>query len=74
MDEMKRLYIIGNGFDIAHGIHTDYWNFRTYLEQNYPEFLIEFEKLYDIWQLDDTEPWYTIKAQESWNQAVNNDL
>lgn len=74
MGEMKRLYIIGNGFDVAHGLHTDYWKFRTYLEQNYPEFLIEFEKLYGIQQLDDTEPWYTIKAQERWNQAVNKDL
>jgi hypothetical protein len=71
---MKSLYIIGNGFDVAHGLHTDYWKFRTYIEQNYPDFLIEFEKLYGIWQLDVTEPWYTIKAQESWNQAVNNNL
>lgn len=71
---MKKLYIIGNGFDIAHGLHTDYWKFRTFLEQEYPDFLIEFEKLYGIQQLDDTEPWYTIKAQERWNQVVNKDL
>lgn len=71
---MKRLYLIGNGFDVAHGLYTDYWNFRTYLEQNHPEFLGEFEKLYDIHQLDDTEPWYTIEAQELWNKTVNNDL
>lgn len=71
---MKKLYIIGNGFDVAHGFYTDYWKFRTFLEQEYPDFLIEFEKLYGIQQLDDTEPWYTIKAQERWNQAVNKDL
>ena len=71
---MKRLYIIGNGFDVAHGLHTDYWKFRTYLEKHHPDFLSQFEKLYGIQQLDDTEPWYTIKAQERWNQAVNKDL
>ncbi|HCT64429.1 MAG TPA: hypothetical protein DIC60_04030 [Lachnospiraceae bacterium] len=74
MGLMKKLYIIGNGFDVAHGIHTDYWKFRTYLEQNYPEFLGKFEKLYGIQQLDDTEPWYTIEAQERWNTATNKDL
>lgn len=30
---MKTLYIIGNGFDLAHGHKTSYANFRTYLEQ-----------------------------------------
>lgn len=71
---MKKLYIIGNGFDLAHELHTDYWSFRTYLEDNYPEFLEEFEKLYGIHQLDDSEPWYSDKAQDEWNQAVNNNL
>lgn len=31
---MKTLYIIGNGFDIAHGLDTSYWNFREYLLDN----------------------------------------
>lgn len=71
---MKKLYTIGNGFDLAHGLHTDYWTFRTYIEQHYPEFLIAFEKRYDIEQLDHTEPWYTIEDQKRWNQAVNKAL
>ena len=44
----KKLYIIGNGFDIAHGINTSYWNFRTYLKEKNPEFLHDFESVYDI--------------------------
>lgn len=61
---MKSLYVIGNGFDVAHGLRTDYWKFRTYLEAEYPYFLNQFEALYNIQPLDDTEPWYTKEAQE----------
>lgn len=41
------LFIIGNGFDIAHGLPSKYDNFREYLDQEYWDFLIELEKLYD---------------------------
>jgi len=71
---VDKLYIIGNGFDVAHGIPTTYWSFRTYLEEHNPEFLLFFEKLYDIEPLDDTEPWYSEDAQERWNKSVNNEL
>lgn len=69
-----KLYIIGNGFDIAHGLYTSYWNFRKFLEDKYPEFLNSFEKLYDIEPLDDTEPWYTDAAQMKWEERVNKEL
>ena len=59
---IKTLYIIGNGFDIAHGLDTRYWKFREYLEIENPNFLMEFEALYNIHPLDDTEPWYTQSA------------
>lgn len=71
---MRTLYIFGNGFDIAHGLNTKYWDFRTFLAENHPEFLLEFEKLYNIWPLDDTEPWYNEKAQQRWETAVGNEL
>lgn len=45
---MKTLYIIGNGFDIAHGLNTSYWNFREFLAENYQEFLQMFEQQYGI--------------------------
>ena len=74
MNKMKSLYMIGNGFDVAHGLQTDYWKFRTYLEQKYPEFLTLLENIYGIQQLDSTEPWYTKDAQEKWNNNVDKNL
>lgn len=53
---IKTLYIIGNGFDVAHGLRTDYWKMREYIADVNPEFLGLFEELYDIRPLDDTEP------------------
>ena len=32
---MPKLFIIGNGFDKSHGMHTDYSDFRQYLIENY---------------------------------------
>lgn len=73
-DIISTLYIIGNGFDVAHGLNTSYWKFREFLENEAPYFLNAFEALYNIHPLDDTEPWYTEAAQERWNKAVNHDL
>ena len=61
---MKTLYIIGNGFDIAHGIHTPYAAFRDFLEKNYPNFLSDFEFIYDIVPLDSSDWRYTEEAQK----------
>ena len=47
-----RLFIIGNGFDRAHDLNTQYWDFRTYLEDFYPDFLDSFEKHYNIYPND----------------------
>jgi hypothetical protein len=44
-----KLFIIGNGFDIGHGLPTGYWDFRTFLDSVYPEFLRSFEEHYDIY-------------------------
>ncbi|MDL2321442.1 bacteriophage abortive infection AbiH family protein [Desulfosarcina sp. OttesenSCG-928-B08] len=33
---MGNFFIIGNGFDLAHGLPTSYKDFRTYLVNNYP--------------------------------------
>ena len=43
------LYILGNGFDLAHKLPTAYWDFRTYLKSAHPEFLEAFEEHYDIY-------------------------
>lgn len=70
----KTLYIFGNGFDMAHGIDTSYWTFRTYLSEKYDDFLMQFEKMYNIERLDDTEPWYTSVAQTRWENSINKDF
>lgn len=71
---MRDLYIFGNGFDLAHKLKTRYWDFRCFLEENHGDFLSEFEKMYNIFPLDDTEPWYTEEAQKRWDQRVMNEL
>lgn len=42
------MYIIGNGFDIGHGLKSEYIDFRKYLEKNDCDFLSWFESLYQI--------------------------
>lgn len=49
-----KLYIIGNGFDIAHGLKS-YWDFRSHLEKYAEDFLIELKKLYGFWLYDPDE-------------------
>jgi len=34
---MRSLFIIGNGFDLAHGIKTSYEDFHQYLQAEYPD-------------------------------------
>ncbi|EJR11811.1 bacteriophage abortive infection AbiH family protein [Bacillus cereus] len=43
------LYIVGNGFDLGHGLRTRYWNFRCYLEEYQGDFLRDFEEKYYLW-------------------------
>ncbi len=71
---MSTLYLFGNGFDIAHGIATPYSAFRTFLAGHHESFLIQFEVMYSIQPLDDTEPWYTEEAQRKWDENVLKDL
>lgn len=44
-----KVFIIGNGFDIEHKLKTSYWDFRSFLERRYPDFLYSFEINYDIY-------------------------
>lgn len=63
-----KLYIIGNGFDIAHGLPTQYWDFRTYLEHVAYDFLQAFEEHYYIYpnMSDDA------KKKLLWNELETN--
>lgn len=59
---------------MGHELETSYWGLREYIEEQDYEFIRFFEDLYNIQPLDDTEPWYTEKAQERWNKSVNHCL
>jgi len=55
----------------ACSVDTTYWDFRTHLAEKAPEFLAQMEVLYNIQPLDDTEPYYSEKAQKRWEEAVH---
>lgn len=42
----NKLYIIGNGFDLHHGINTNYIDFRNYLDANFPDLFDSLESYY----------------------------
>ena len=63
-----KLFIIGNGFDRGHNLKTGYWDFRTFLEKCYPDFLYSFEINYNIYPgYSDQE-----KQQLLWNEFESN--
>lgn len=68
------LYIIGNGFDKAHGLKTSYWDFRTYLESTHLEFLQEFEKIYDFEVFDDSDPYALEGARTQREKSLKGEL
>lgn len=41
-----KLFVIGNGFDLAHGLKTKYEDFREYLEEYGEKFLYDLEGMY----------------------------
>ena len=51
---MKDLYVIGNGFDIHHGIPSSYKAFRRWLEDNDPELLSRMDEVLGLC----TEEWW----------------
>jgi hypothetical protein len=51
---LKRLYIIGNGFDLHHGIPSSYRDYRKWLEKNDRGLLERLREYYDV----DSEEWW----------------
>ena len=53
LSDNRILYIIGNGFDLAHGIKSSYWNFREWLVLNKYNLVgmmdIFFSNQRDVW-------------------------
>ncbi|WP_339311174.1 AbiH family protein [Paenibacillus sp. FSL M7-0896] len=63
-----KLFILGNGFDRGHGLPTNYWDFRTYLENVEPHFLHSFEEHYYIYPRNDINA----KQEMLWNELETN--
>lgn len=63
-----KVFIIGNGFDRGHDLRTSYWDFRSFLERCYPDFLYTFEINYDIY------PGFSENEKQKllWNEFENN--
>ena len=57
---MEKLYIIGNGFDIHHGLKTRYKDYKAYLKQKDSQIVQDFDKFlegYDIDEKNNIEDW-----------------
>lgn len=65
-----RLFVIGNGFDIAHKLNTSYGDFRDYLEKENWEFLSSLEAMYGIAIGD----WIDHIDEELWEKQIKNYL
>ena len=68
------MLIVGNGFDLEHGLKTTYWDFREYLEENHLDFLIAFEKMYNFYPIDFGDPYVGKDAQRKREETVYNML
>lgn len=71
---MNRMLIVGNGFDLEHGLKTAYWNFCEYLEENHLDFLIAFEKMYNFYPVDFGDPYVGKDAQQKWEKDLKSKL
>lgn len=79
---MNKLFIIGNGFDIAHNIPSSYGNFRDYCAHYMPEMYEKLNRYYDggdkLWSEFEKElpslnqdalfGWATVN-NANWNQS-----
>lgn len=57
---VKHLYIIGNGFDLHHGINSSYKNFQEWIYENNPDV---FEQVDEIYGFCDDEWWSDFENQ-----------
>ena len=67
---MKRLIIIGNGFDLHHGLKTSLASFKNYVSSNHPDIFEIFERLFINIPLNNNTP-HSISenpSQQYWNQ------
>ena len=70
----RHLYIIGNGFDLHHGINSSYRNFRDWLYENEPTVIQDIEEAYgccdDEWWSDfENQDLMSDHCDRMWNDA-----
>lgn len=53
---MKKLYIIGNGFDLYHKLPSRYADFHLYVKENYAELMEKLDRYFDF-RVDDNYLW-----------------
>lgn len=75
---MTKLFIIGNGFDIAHNIKTTYTDFKTYLVNTYPEYsrypmTMDSQIFWDEMRLDTAREYYVRFLIDTINKVESND-
>ncbi|MFW3479692.1 bacteriophage abortive infection AbiH family protein [Aerococcus urinaeequi] len=75
---MTKLFIIGNGFDIAHNIKTTYTDFKTYLVNTYPEYsrypmTMDSQIFWDEMRLDTAWEYYVRFLIDTINKVESND-
>lgn len=58
LSDNRILYIIGNGFDLAHGIKSGYWHFKKWLIHNGKDSLVG---LMDIFFSNERDVWSSIE-------------
>ena len=58
---MSKLYIIGNGFDIKHGLPSRYSDFAMYCEQNFGDLYERINKLFTKISKDKDSLWSNFK-------------
>ena len=55
-NNLKPLFVIGNGFDLYSGLQTSYRHFHNYIAENFPDLAQKFEE-YFLFETDDNYLW-----------------
>lgn len=62
---MEKLYIIGNGFDLNHGLPTSYWWYKEYLKATESEFVVRFDDFIERYVIPNVAD--TVVDIENWS-------
>ena len=53
--DLMKLYLIGNGFDLHHGLETSYYHYKKYLLSKSKSIVVEFESFEYFVNVSDKE-------------------